>query len=1404
MTTNNSKTFRLFISSTFSDFQAEREVLQTKVFPEIKEYCSSKGYTFQPIDLRWGVSNEAQLDQKALEMCIKEVQSCKRYDYPNFLIMLGDRYGWIPLPNIIEKSEFEQILQNIDEKDKEYILSWYFEDANQVPASYMLEQRTDEYEDYNKWLEIETKLRDILQTAVSSLSEDIKKKYFTSATEAEAIEGIISYSQKSEFQQKLLKLIPDLEQIDYRNIFGFFRNIEKSSIIEDRFVSTDYEKASFFKEQVQEKLIDENTLNVSTSQVSKERLDESYLEKFIESVTNFLKQQIDKQVLKDNKQDYSDLELEKLQQEFFMNKKLENFLGQEKSLSQIQSYINGDNDKPLIISGPSGIGKSSIMAKAIEDISMTSSIQVVYRFIGATIHSGQEEFFLESILGELNPDLINYFTDNIGKSNDLIESYIKLHYLINDEIMKIKTPTVIFIDGYDQLNCLEHFQDVNSFLWMPKQLPTDVKIIISTLKDNNYSKENNYYYDLKEKDINFIEIKRFDKPLELLELLLLQNKRTLQDEQKQYFYEQYNQVNTPLYVLMAASQILAWKSIDKPSVDVVLAKNQIKIIEIFLKNLNEKYHHDKLLIQKVLAFITISKEGLSEYEILELLNINQDFIKSLVLNIWHQNTTQKLPLVIWTRLYSHIKPFLKKGFDNNQELIYFFHREFITVINKQLDQEEEHQFMIKAINELLLENKNNSFNNNRWGKLHLRSLIEYYKLYGSINNFLDVSTSIHFMNDNWVYDYLKYAIYLYGTSKDLSLKSFILDYLINIFEKKIKKNHVKFLKLYMNFLSLSDDIEVRRKAFEISKYYFNKYPNNIDIIEVYIDSINQLASLLENDENKVKELTYKALHILNKLFFHAHDTWCDYYIRQLYLASNLETSILETYNLSKKSYNLFNKYYKEKKKDYFHLYIDVSTSYIKSLFNYKDLHEEYFKISNELLVDAQAYLSIKPTREYIQKYAYLIYIMAINFEVLNKKELAFKLKEENFFMIKKKYFEVPENYFEYYVLVHFEYINILDDFNMTQKILELLGSGLTSVQKKYEKKPDLWINKYLDYLKQTASAYSSINMNSKSLELFEKAYIISEDRFKQNNSAEDNEYFDSLLQLTFRVVLLYPNSIERNDYLMKKVENYIKINYTTQELIGNISFSQFDYLIGIYINSDKLMTASNLITNSLKTIKVYFSNNPKKWNEQYIAALNQLYKINIKLECFGEVVKILNDLIPMLNTKSDMYFEVINDYIFAHLKLGIENMPFIERYVEENLRYVLEKYTKNNEKYLLLMFATYDIAVHYYESIENYDKQTNYYINLVEILEKLYLKEPDHWEETYCLDSLKLSYYFINNKLETEGMNTLRKSMKALSTLYNKNPSKWKKDFEKAKTILKDNEMKFEKKSWWDFFTDID
>src|SRR3954471_287558 len=61
--------FRVFFASTFSDFTAERDALQRRVFPSLREHCRERGASFVPIDLRWGVSDAASRDQLTLRIC---------------------------------------------------------------------------------------------------------------------------------------------------------------------------------------------------------------------------------------------------------------------------------------------------------------------------------------------------------------------------------------------------------------------------------------------------------------------------------------------------------------------------------------------------------------------------------------------------------------------------------------------------------------------------------------------------------------------------------------------------------------------------------------------------------------------------------------------------------------------------------------------------------------------------------------------------------------------------------------------------------------------------------------------------------------------------------------------------------------------------------------------------------------------------------------------------------------------------------------------------------------------------------------------------------------------------------------------------------------------------------------
>jgi hypothetical protein len=59
------RTFRVFVSSTFEDLTAERNALQDRVFPRLRALCAARGARFQAIDLRWGISEEAALDERS-------------------------------------------------------------------------------------------------------------------------------------------------------------------------------------------------------------------------------------------------------------------------------------------------------------------------------------------------------------------------------------------------------------------------------------------------------------------------------------------------------------------------------------------------------------------------------------------------------------------------------------------------------------------------------------------------------------------------------------------------------------------------------------------------------------------------------------------------------------------------------------------------------------------------------------------------------------------------------------------------------------------------------------------------------------------------------------------------------------------------------------------------------------------------------------------------------------------------------------------------------------------------------------------------------------------------------------------------------------------------------------------
>lgn len=709
--------FRLFISSTFSDFEIEREFLQTAVFPKLTQYCQSVGYQFQPIDLRWGVQAEAQLDQKTLEVCLNQVRACKHFPHPNFLIMVGHRYGWVPLPYAIEHHEFLRIRnylkgcgstsikqrRNINKEGAADILSeslrvklleqWYRHDKNYLyqtesghSTAYVLTPRKAEFESAEIWEAVETQLRNMLQEAVATLGLTGKEreKYFLSATEHEVVEGIFDYGIGDAFKAR------ETSRVDSEYVFGFLRGKEEDC---------DDDNVRRFRQSLHNAIPAHNLfVNESGS---------DYLEAFAASLIAFLKRCIDHHVARVS--DVPLLKQEMSEQNAYLTQKLTNFFGRENALAKIDAYMDGPGDypgQPMVVFGTSGIGKSSILAKAVER-ACSRGHRVIFRFVGATPDSSSSRSLLTSICQECS----SLHLANSGHGfEDQGESFKEFSIRVSRFLGELEIPLVIVIDALDQL------ANDDEFLWLPEALPPNLKIVLSVLNDSNYQEDSRYFSLLRRRYLNLYELPTLPDVGQLLDDLLVSRSRTLQPRQLSYVLRQYNKSCSPLYLRIVLEEVINWKSFEGTK---FLGNDQREAIAAFIRNLSSYYHHHPDFVDRVLGYILASDEGITETELIEVCSSNPSLLQRLAPETFHINATRKLPMAVWARLHFQLQSFLViKYSEGGYGLLNFFHREFRDATKAVVPLKAVQEELVRQLEKIIAEIQHQPFSINRWGKLY--------------------------------------------------------------------------------------------------------------------------------------------------------------------------------------------------------------------------------------------------------------------------------------------------------------------------------------------------------------------------------------------------------------------------------------------------------------------------------------------------------------------------------------------------------------------------------------------------------------------------------------------------------------------------------------------------------------
>lgn len=747
------KAFRLFISSTFADFKAERDLLHNEVFPKIREYCEEKGFTFQPIDLRWGVNTEAQFDQKTIPVCLNEVKICASYPHPNFLIMLGDRYGWVPLPYMIERSEFDQILKNTKaQADVNLIKKWYYLDENQIPSSCVLRPRLGKFKNYEMWSAEEERLRFILQKAAVNLPEDKKKKYFMSATHYEFNE-----------------IYKDEGNKDY--IVSVFRHIKNSKQNREQDIEN-------FRQSVEDNTLKHNVID--------EYIDEKFeilnRSEFVEKIENKLKENIDRGI-----KEVASLP-KGSEHNQFKTKELDLFLGREKSLKRIADYLDDDTDTPLIVHSSSGMGKTTLMKKAIENLENDlSDVDIFYRFVGADGKSFYKRDLLTGIIDEMPGE------NKLDKQDEYkFDEQIK-EILSKDSVKKI----AIFIDALDQLRVRD------ALLWLPQKLGKKVKIVLSVLNDENFAEDSGYYRNLLGRygDRNTLNLN--DDSLqcntkELFDKFLGKYSRKLTDEQMLAVADKFNDANSsPLYAFIIAQELRYLKS----GGEIDIANDVPSAVNEFIDNLKNLYYQEERLIQKVLSYIAFSKYGISENELLDLLSEDIKKDKKLQKRVFFIQEADDIvfPTSLWASLYSLLEPFLTLVQKDDKLLINFVHRQFVWAVSKRYEKYKEETHAILAKYFCAFDRKDKLWNERYYSPRALSEI--FYHLYHSnsknLETYLNDLELIGSIYDSEKYEDFREILDILDEDKFFVQKSFYRekDYLIKGVDKKRFTAHTVLFQL---------------------------------------------------------------------------------------------------------------------------------------------------------------------------------------------------------------------------------------------------------------------------------------------------------------------------------------------------------------------------------------------------------------------------------------------------------------------------------------------------------------------------------------------------------------------------------------------------------------------------------
>ncbi|XP_046671615.1 NACHT and WD repeat domain-containing protein 2 [Homalodisca vitripennis] len=690
----SSKIVRIFTSSTFTDTTMERNTLMAQCYPKLKDYCREKhGLEFQVVDMRWGVRDEATDDHMTTELCMREIKNCQRLSMgPNFVVFLGQKYGYRPIPTYILSSELQMLRDDLAAGGTDVTLldTWYRKDSNAVPPISVLQPISSILINFNNkripklqqhdqavWWDTLGKMQKLFRKAALScynsgkLSKDLMHNYYMSVTEREVINGVLNVKNTKNHCLAYVRWINNIN----------LQNLKKASLFLDilnRSLDTEASKllANLRDERLVAKIEQSNYQRYTVEWIGREGLDtethEEYLNHFITHFYKNITKLVDRAMRKEDSSAQGQIVTEILQHLHACNNSVQVFYGREEELVKIHQYMTGDSEKPIVLYGEGGCGKTSLLAKSA---GLTSSewfagarpISII-RFLGTTPDSSALTPTLISICQQIS---YNYMLPFEDIPDDLVPLTAHFKQLLTNASKE--QPLIVFLDSVDQLTGA---QDNNKVSWIPTRLPPHCKLMVSCAAEADNPEVSRDYHVLRrmiDVEEQFIEVTDLGEELAMnvIKMWMKTACRDLTNYQFRLVANAIGQCSLPIFVKLVFAEICRWRSYTKPQ-DTLLASTVMDSIMMLFERIEKQ--HGRLLVFHALAYITAAKSGLSESELEDLISLDDRVLDDVYQ--YHLPPVRRIPPLLWTRIRNDLPNYLSEREADGVSVLNWYHRQF--------------------------------------------------------------------------------------------------------------------------------------------------------------------------------------------------------------------------------------------------------------------------------------------------------------------------------------------------------------------------------------------------------------------------------------------------------------------------------------------------------------------------------------------------------------------------------------------------------------------------------------------------------------------------------------------------------------------------------------------------------